>query len=211
MPHVVMAKCTYESFESHYATKFYPGDTAQIDLADQYQRRLAWLKSPMGKWVFEFDRAGSSDPMIRIWFCKDCGSPFDKFSDMGNHVNAEHGNSAKREVAAAQEFEAAQEEERIVARLQQQELDAQLDRAQALVAKLQRDKEAAGISTPVVELPAPEEKIVVEKRGKSKMGKTFTCKYCQEVQPNLYTLRMHYKAHETANAPAVQEAEPVTA
>lgn len=205
---IISAKCISHAFESKNALQFYPGDTVEIDLADKYQRRLVWLKTtqgPRGKWVFEFDRANSSDPMIRLWFCKDCGEPFDQFAAMGNHVNAEHGNKAKREVAEAQEFEAAQEEERIVAQLQQREIDQQLERAKALVARLEQQK---GPVVPEIEA-APEEPIVTERRGKQK--KIFTCKHesCREVLPNLYALRMHYKAHEAA-ATEVQEPQSVS-
>lgn len=49
------------------------------------------------------------------------------------------------------------------------------------------------------------EPVVVERRG-TKKGKTFTCKECSEVLPNLYAFRVHKKVHqeaaETAAVPA---------
>lgn len=97
------AKCIDKAFDSHNAIQYYPGDivniitdrnqrqnVADIDLSDTYQRRLVWLKTLGGRWVFEFDRAGSSNTQLRIFFCKECGQPFDRFNEMGTHVNSVH-------------------------------------------------------------------------------------------------------------------------
>jgi hypothetical protein len=59
--------------------------------------------------------------------------------------------------------------------------------------------------TEAVEEVVSDESVVIEKRGKKK-GKTFTCKTCGEVLPNLYAIRVHNKSHrntaETATVPA---------
>lgn len=57
------------------------------------------------------------------------------------------------------------------------------------------------------EEPVSDEPLVVEKRGRKK-GRTFTCKICSEVLPNLYRLRVHNKSHE--QSAVQQEAEVAT-
>ena len=48
----VMARVIAQAFDSTSAHLYYPGDTVEIDPAGP----LASLKTPLGKWVFDFPR-----------------------------------------------------------------------------------------------------------------------------------------------------------
>lgn len=189
---IVEALCTHEALLSSPSklskgcVTFERNKTYNIDFSDPEQRKLTTLSWKMGtqqKWIFEFDRASSSDPMNRIWFCNQCGHPFLVFSEMGTHVNAEHGNKVKREVAEAQKLEAELIEESAVneqQRLAQVEVEKQrIAEATERLRKLQ-----AG----VVE-EKPEEVIVTERRGRK-----FTCKACGEIFPHPQALGVHKKS-----------------
>ena len=206
---IVEALCTYESLLSSPSkistgcVLFERNKKYSIDFSDPEQRKLTTLSWKFGtehRWIFQFDRAASSDPMNRIWFCNQCGQPFFVFSEMGNHVNAEHGNKVKREVAEALKLEAELVEEAAVneqQRLAQVELEKQrIAEAQERLRKLQ-----AG----VVE-EKPEEKIVTERRGRS-----FTCKACGEKFPHPQALGVHKKKAHTEAAAPVEEVQQVTA
>src|ERR1017187_1732078 len=123
----VTAKCIDKAFDSRNAIQYYPGDivniitdrsqrksASDIDLSDQYQRRLVWLKTLGGRWVFEFDRANSSNTALRIFFCKECGQPFDKLSEIGTHANSLH-NKTKGIVSKTQAANSDEEEEQLLA------------------------------------------------------------------------------------------------
>src|ERR1017187_9968758 len=123
----VTAKCIDKAFDSRNAIQYYPGDivniitdrnqrksASDIDLSDQYQRRLVWLKTLGGRWVFEFDRANSSNTALRIFFCKECGQPFDKLSEIGTHSNSVH-SKLKVHVGKTLAEDADLEEEQLLA------------------------------------------------------------------------------------------------
>ena len=112
--HIIVAKCTAHAFESRNAVQYFPGLEYQIDLADKYQRKLVWLKTQTGKWIFQFDRADSSSTAHRIFFCKECGQPFDRLSEIGTHTRSQH-NKTKATVDNAQAANADEEEERLLA------------------------------------------------------------------------------------------------
>lgn len=42
-----------------------------------------------------------------------------------------------------------------------------------------------------------DEPIPIREDGRKKKGRTFTCKTCGEILPNLYALRVHNKTHKT--------------
>ena len=102
---IVTAKVIAHAFDSKNAIQYFPGDTVQLDLANRDQRKLVWLRTPRGKWIFEFDRANSNSPALRMFFCTHCGQPFDKFNEMGTHMNEFHNKlkaiseQAKRDAA----------------------------------------------------------------------------------------------------------------
>ena len=118
---IITAKCVDKAFDSKNAIQYYPNDIVQIDLANPDQRKLVWLKTLGGKWVFQFDRANSSNTALRIFFCKECGQPFDKFTELGTHANESGHNKAKKIVAAAQADNADAEEEAALAKLRADE------------------------------------------------------------------------------------------
>jgi hypothetical protein len=121
------ARCIAHAFDSLNAVQYFPGDVVDFSITEDkaiaknitngmetpFSRQLLWLRTPRGRWVFEFDRAGCSDPSLRLWFCKDCGQPFDRLNEHGTHVNQYHSNKT---IAAgkAQAAELDVEEERLV-------------------------------------------------------------------------------------------------
>ena len=109
MPSPLPAKCIAHCMESKNCIQYLPNDMfniiysererqSQLDvnLSDEYQRRLVYLKTPRGKWIITFDRAEASDTALRIFFCKECGEPFDRLNDIGTHTRAEHNKDKKR-------------------------------------------------------------------------------------------------------------------
>ena len=112
--HIVTVKCIAHAFDSKNAMQYFPGYTYDLDLSDKDQRKLVWLRTPRGKWIFDFDRANSSNTVIRIFFCKECGQPFEKLSEIGNHTNSLH-NRGKAIIDKTQAANADEEEERLLA------------------------------------------------------------------------------------------------
>ena len=128
---IVQVKCIDKAFDSKNAIQYYPGDIVNIDLSNNDQRKLVWLKTLGGRWVFEFDRAGSSNTALRIFFCKDCGQPFEKLSEIGNHANQYH-KPIKKVIADAQAANSDEEEEQLLAlRRAAEESEAKAEQVEA--------------------------------------------------------------------------------
>lgn len=102
----MQAKVIAHAFDSARAVQYFPGDVMQViydeserqsvadvNLSDYNQRKLVWLRTPRGRWIFDFDRANASEPQIGMWFCKECGQPFDRLNAIGTHNNEFHKNS----------------------------------------------------------------------------------------------------------------------
>lgn len=119
---IVPAKCIAPCMESRNCIQYQPNDVFNIitdeserqrlqdvNLADKYQRRLVWLDTLRGKWIIEFDRANCSHPELRIWFCTECGEPFERLNDIGTHNNSVH-NKTKAVIAAAKQAAAEDDE-----------------------------------------------------------------------------------------------------
>lgn len=120
----ITAKCVDKAFDSKNAIQYYPNDVVRIiyseddrqfiqdiNLADRHQRKLVWLKTLGGRWVFEFDRANASSTQLRIFFCKECGQPFDKLSDIGTHANSQHNKiKVHTDKTKAEDVDMAEEE-----------------------------------------------------------------------------------------------------
>ncbi len=117
---IVTAKVIAHAFDSKNAIQYFPGDVVQLDLANRDQRKLVWLRTPRGKWIFEFDRANSNSTALRMFFCKDCGQPFDKLTDLGTH-SREHHNNTKIIVGKSEAIEADKEEARLLAEAEKRE------------------------------------------------------------------------------------------
>lgn len=116
MSHIVHVKCISHAFDSRNAVQYFPGYEYDLDLADREQRKLVWLKTDSKinpKWIFQFDRASSSNTACRIFFCKECGTPFDRLQDLGNHTKTEHPPN-KKDADITQSIEADAEEERLL-------------------------------------------------------------------------------------------------
>src|ERR1035438_6077685 len=111
---IIQAKCVDKAFDSKNAIQYYPGDVVDIDLSNKDQRKLVWLKTLGGKWTFEFDRANSSNTADRMFFCKECGQPFDKLNEIGTHAREKHSNT-KTMVGKSEAIEADAEEEKLLA------------------------------------------------------------------------------------------------
>src|ERR1017187_6414542 len=111
---IIQAKCVDKAFDSKNAIQYYPGDVVDIDLSNRDQRKLVWLKTLGGKWVFQFDRANSSNTGDRMFFCKECGQPFDKLSDIGTHANSKH-SKLKVHVGKTLAEDADEDEEKLLA------------------------------------------------------------------------------------------------
>ena len=113
---IIQAKCVDKAFDSKNAIQYYPGDVVDIDLSNKDQRKLVWLKTLGGKWVFQFDRANSSNTADRMFFCKEtgCGQPFEKLNEIGTHAREKHSN-IKTMVGKSEAIEADDEEERLLA------------------------------------------------------------------------------------------------
>ena len=112
---IIEAKCIDKAFDSKNAVQYYPGDVVNIDLTNKDQRKLVWLKTLGGRWVFVFDRANSSSTADRMWFCKECGQPFDRLSDIGNHASSVHDAKKAKVSKDQQAIMDDEEEERLLA------------------------------------------------------------------------------------------------
>jgi len=123
--HIIQAKCVNKAFDSRNAFNYIPGDLCEFNVSTgkvilngtmtlSFDRQLFWNTSLGGRWSFEFDRANSSNTALRIFFCKDCGQPFDRLSEIGNHANQFH-KPIKKIIAEAQEANSDEEEEQLLA------------------------------------------------------------------------------------------------
>ncbi len=125
---IIQAKCVDKAFDSRNATQYYPGDVVRviynekdrqdyrdINLADVHQRKLVWLKTLGGRWVFDFDRANASNTQVRIFFCKECGRPFELLTELGTHTRSDH-NKTKAITDSAKKQNDDEEEAELLAR-----------------------------------------------------------------------------------------------
>lgn len=143
MPNPISGKCIAHAMESSRTVQYFPGcmfnmiydekdrqSLLDINLADVQQRKMVWLKTPRGKWVIDFDRANASDTPLRIFFCGECGQPFDRLNDIGTHSNAEH-NKGKKAAKQAQADNEAEEEARLLAEAEESAAKLKADNAVA--------------------------------------------------------------------------------
>jgi len=137
--HIIRAKCVDKSFDSTNAFNYLPGDLCEFNVTTGkvtvggsngsttlgFDRQLFWLKTLGGRWAFDFDRANSSSTADRIFFCKECGQPFDRLSDIGNHASSVHEAKkpkVSKEQAAIMDDE---EEEGLLAQRRAEEAETQ--------------------------------------------------------------------------------------
>src|SRR5271157_4341783 len=123
--HIIQAKCVDKCLDSVNAVQYYPQDVCEFNLTTgkvtrydgvfSFDRQLFWLKTLGGRWVFDFDRANSSNTALRIFFCKDCGQPFDRLSEIGTHANERHNKTKAIVEKANAEFDAETEEQLLTA------------------------------------------------------------------------------------------------
>ena len=106
---IVRAKVIAHAFDSKNAIQYWPNDVVELDLSNAHQRKLVWLKTPRGRWIFEFDRANSSDPDINMLFCKVCGEPFEKLHQLGTHTTQFHNKTKAAQEAAQADTDAETE------------------------------------------------------------------------------------------------------
>ena len=103
---VVHARCIAHAFDSVNAVQYWPGQEYDLDLANKDQRKLVWLRTPRGKWIFDFDRANSSNTDILMFFCKECGQPFELLNELGTHSRDLHSKNDKTAKLAKAESDA---------------------------------------------------------------------------------------------------------
>lgn len=127
--HIIKAKVFDYAFDSKNLLQYCPGWEVEFNVTkgtvsvpvsgytSGFERHLFWLRTPSGKWIMQFDRANSSSTKDRLFFCKDCGQPFDRLSDHGTHIREKDGkcNKMKKHVDRSKEEAAAEEEERLIA------------------------------------------------------------------------------------------------
>lgn len=119
--HIIQAKCIDHCMDSMNCVQYFPGDLCEFNMTTgrvsrcdgvfAFTRQLFWLKTQRGKWTFEFDRANSSDSQLRIFFCRECGQPFDNLNEIGTHSREFHN---KNKVAAPKVEAEPESEEKIV-------------------------------------------------------------------------------------------------
>ena len=127
MPNTISGKATAHAMESSRTVQYFPGcifniiydekerqSLLDINLSDKDQRKMVWLKTPRGKWVIDFDRANASETALRIFFCGECGQPFDTLNAIGTHTRSEH-NKGKKATEQIKVDEEAEEEAKLLA------------------------------------------------------------------------------------------------
>ena len=135
--HIIRAKCVDKAFDSRNAFNYIPGDVCEFNVTTgrvtlnsntvlSFDRQLFWGKTPGGKWTFEFDRANSSNTALHIFFCTECGQPFDKLNEIGTHAREKHSNT-KTMVGKSEVIEADAEEERLLAERRAAEASEQVE------------------------------------------------------------------------------------
>lgn len=147
--HIITAKCIDHAFDSPYAEQYWPNDQLVFNVTTGrvknltkgteagFTRQLFWLKTVSGRrWVMEFDRSTAGNTHLRLWFCKECGQPFDRLSDSGNHANSAH-NKMQNIVAQTQKENADKEEEEMVARQLEKE---KVEQVRATALQMQKEK-----------------------------------------------------------------------
>lgn len=111
--HIIEATVFDYAFDSKNCVQYCPGwkiefnvTTGRMTIPETrfsagFERHLFWLRTPSKKWVFTFDRANSSNTMLGLFFCKECGHPFDKLTGLGTHNNEFH-NKTKAHIGKVQ-------------------------------------------------------------------------------------------------------------
>lgn len=128
----ITAKVIAHAFDSPHAVQYMPNDQIEftMDSTDytnsgivrnlttgytaRFSRQLFYLRTPRGKWIFDFDRAGSSNTELRMFFCKECGEPFDRLNAIGTHTREKH-NKTEAIAKRTQRENDDEEEERLLA------------------------------------------------------------------------------------------------
>lgn len=136
--HIITAKCIDKCMDSMNVVQYFPNDMCEFNISTgkvnrfdgvySFDRQLFTLKSLGGKWVFQFDRANASNTGLRLFFCKECGQPFNKLSELGTHSRSTDHNKDAAHVAKTKRENADEEEERLVAeRLKAEAATQELD------------------------------------------------------------------------------------
>jgi len=93
---MVQAKCVQKAWDSTRAQEYTPaggpltGGLYELDLANPAHRKLVDLKTQMGEFIFQFDRAAANNPSSGLYFCLDCGERSDSLNQRGNHTKQVH-------------------------------------------------------------------------------------------------------------------------
>jgi len=93
---MVQAKCVQKAWDSTLAQSYtpgggpLPGGLYELDLANPTHRKLVDLKTHMGAFIFQFDRAAANNPASGLYFCQDCGSRCDTLNLLGTHSRQVH-------------------------------------------------------------------------------------------------------------------------
>ena len=96
---IVQAKCIQRSWDSTQSRLYVrdggplPGGLYELDLTNPAHRKLADLKTQVGEFIFQFDRAAANKPSSGLYFCPECGTRTDTLSLMGNHSKQVHKNT----------------------------------------------------------------------------------------------------------------------
>ena len=157
MDHIIKAKVTDYAFDSTNQLQYCPGWEVEFNVTKGtvsipatgysigFVRQLFWLRTPTGRWIFQFDRANSSDTALRLFFCKECGMPFGKLNELGTHTRENGGrcNKLTKQIAkTVADDEDAAEEQAIKEQLAK-ESGAVLDQKAKLLAAI-REREQVG-------------------------------------------------------------------
>jgi len=151
--HIIKAKVFDYAFDSTNQLQYCPGWEVEFNVTKGtvkipatgytigFVRQLFWLKT-QGKrnWIMQFDRASSTSVKDRLWFCKECGQPFDRLSEFGNHTKTEH-NKTKAIVDQTHAQEADDEEQRLLAEADALEAGAETDEDAVITRKIAKESQ----------------------------------------------------------------------
>lgn len=98
---MVEAKCIMPAWDSVACMSFTPGQGPLPEGLYKIDRSgpLAELKTPRGKYVFEFDRNAGPDDKPHDYSCKKdgCVKKFKTLADLGTHTKTDHKEESVRE------------------------------------------------------------------------------------------------------------------
>lgn len=130
---MIQAKVVDYAFDSKNAVQYCPKWEVEfnvtkgrvhipaVGMSADFDHQLFWLKTLGGRWVFDFDRANSSNTAMKLFFCRECGQPFSRFTEIGTHTNQYHN---KNEAIIKQAQQDAEDEAEIKAVSEQYAIDA---------------------------------------------------------------------------------------